>query len=182
MVNPNEKTFYGMHHGMHHGQRMRESAYDLKEIIDFLEIKKDWDVVDLGAGDGYFSKEFIRYAKSVTAVDIDSTYFNEMNSYGIKTIKADLCTFAEGSYDLVFMANVYHGLRRECKENILENIKKMSKKYFAIMDFNDVRLFGPPMRVKKEEVIQDLERYGFKFYKEKDLKYHYILVFEKMGE
>lgn len=180
MVDQNYKKFYGMHHG--HGGRMRDSAYDLKEIIDFLDIKREWDVADLGAGDGYFSKEFIKYAKSVTAVDIDPTYFDDMNALGIKTIKADLCSFASGSYDLIFIANVYHGLRHECRENILENIKKMANKYVAVMDFNELRLFGPPMRVKKEELISDFEAYGFKLYREKDLKYHYLLIFEKSGE
>ncbi|MDP8011517.1 MAG: class I SAM-dependent methyltransferase [Thermoplasmata archaeon] len=171
-----------MHFRHHHGGRMRDSAYNIKEIIDFLEIKNDWEIADLGAGDGYFSKEFVKYAKSVTAIDIDNSYFDEMNSLGIKTIKADLCKFDQGKYDLTFMANVYHGLRLECKENLLENIRKITKKYFAIMDFNELRMFGPPMRIKKDEVIKDLESQGFKLYKEKDLKYHYLLVFEKIGD
>lgn len=182
MVGSNENSYQHMHHGMHHGhgRRMRESAYDLNEIVKFLDIQNDWDVADLGAGDGYFSKEFIKYAKSVTAVDIDDTFFNEMNSLGIKTIKADLCKFSEGNFDLIFIANVYHGIRMECKDSFLNNIKNMAKKYVAIMDFNELRMFGPPMRVKKEDVIKDMAKYGFVIYKEKDLKYHYLLIFEKV--
>ncbi len=175
-----DERMYGRHHG--HGARMRDKAYDINEIMDFLEIKRDMDVADLGAGDGYFSKEFIKFAKSVTAIDIDNTYFKEMNELGIKTVQSDLCKYSEGSFDFTFMANVYHGLRLGCKESLLKNIEKITKKYFAIMDFNEARMFGPPMRVSKDEVIKDLEKHGFRLLKEKDLKYHYLLVFEKVGE
>ncbi len=159
----------------HHGRRM----YDLKEIVNFLGINKNMDVADLGAGDGYYSREFIKYAKSVTAIDIDDFYFQEMQSMGIRTVKADLCSYSEGEFDLLFMANVYHGLRRSCREDLLKNMKKMSRRYIAIMDFNEKRLFGPPFRVKKEEVIQDMDAIGFKLVKAHDLEYHYIILFER---
>ena len=164
-----------MHHGM-----MRERAYNLKEIVDFLGINKDWDVADLGAGDGYFSKEFLKYARSVTAIDIDiDCCSDELKEMGIKTIKADLCKYSVGKYHLLFMANVYHGLRRSCRESILNNMAKMSLKYIAILDFNEKRLFGPPFRVKKEEVIDDFLSVGFKVVKIKDLEFHYLILFEK---
>jgi len=77
------------------------------------------------------------------------------------------------------MANVYHGLRRSCRESILNNMAKMSLKYIAILDFNEKRLFGPPFRVKKEEVIDDFLSVGFKVVKIKDLEFHYLILFEK---
>ena len=165
-----------MRERFHRGMRI----YNPKQIVDFLGINSDMEIADLGAGDGFYSKEFVKYAKSVTAIDIDDSYFQDIQSYGIKTIRADLCNYSEGQYDLLFMANVYHGLRRSCKESLLQNMKKMSRKYIEIMDFNEKRLFGPPFRVKKEEIIEDMESINFKFKKGLDLEYHYVLLFEKI--
>ncbi|PMP74450.1 MAG: hypothetical protein C0180_04060 [Aciduliprofundum sp.] len=164
-----------MRERFHRGIRI----YDLGSIIDFLGINGDMDVADLGAGDGYYSREFVKRARSVTAIDIDDSYFQDLQSLGIKTVRADLCSYSQGSFDLLFMANVYHGLRRTCRENLLKNMEKMSRRYIAIMDFNEKRLFGPPFRVKKEEVISDMQQIGFRPLKTLDLEYHYIILFER---
>ncbi|MGC8557911.1 MAG: class I SAM-dependent methyltransferase [Nitrososphaeria archaeon] len=158
---------------------MRQRAYDIKEIVEFLGIDKEWDIADLGAGDGVFSREFAKVARTVIAYDINDKYFNEMQNEGIKTVKADLCEPQEGKYDLVFMSNVYHGLIRRCSEAVLSNFERMSKKYVAIMDFNEKRLFGPPFRVKKEEIIGDMEKHGFELIKSKELEFHYLLLFRR---
>jgi len=34
--------------------RMKHAVYDIKEIIDFLGIHNEWNVADLGVGDGFF--------------------------------------------------------------------------------------------------------------------------------
>jgi tRNA A58 N-methylase Trm61 len=39
---------------------IRQGAYDIKEIVEFLGINKEWDVADLGAGDGFFQKNLQR--------------------------------------------------------------------------------------------------------------------------
>jgi hypothetical protein len=105
-----------------------------------------------------------------------------MQNDGIKTVRADLCEPQEGRYDLVFMSNVYHGLRRQCGEAVLSNFERMSRRYVAIMDFNEKRLFGPPFRVKKEDIIDDMEKHEFKLVKSKDLKFHYLLLFIKVQQ
>ncbi|MGC8580783.1 MAG: hypothetical protein ACP5MW_00335 [Thermoplasmata archaeon] len=141
MKENNEAQHNGMHRHHWYGALMRPNAYDIKEIMGFLEIKKEWDIVDLGC-DGFFSKGFFKYGKSFTAIDINPTYFTELNKLGIITKKANLCNFSEGGYDLTFMSNVYHGSRQGCKESVIKAIGNITKKYFAIMDFNEKRLFG----------------------------------------
>jgi hypothetical protein len=98
---------------------------------------------------------------------------------GVKTIRADLCRGQDGIYDLLFMANVYHGIRRACKDAILNNFKMMTRKYVAIMDFKEDTFFGPPFKIKKEEVISDMEKHGFTLVRSKDLRFHYITLFKK---
>ncbi|MGC8567967.1 MAG: class I SAM-dependent methyltransferase [Candidatus Micrarchaeia archaeon] len=168
---------FGYYHFHGYGGRHR-SIYNMKEIVFFLDINKSMDVIDLGTGDGYFSKEFAKYAKSVTAVDINDEYFAEMEKEGIKTIKEDLCKFSNGLYDLAFMSNVYHGLRMSCKDAFLKNLGGITNN-FAIMDFNEKMDFGPRIRVSKDTVIKDLSEYGFELAKQKDFEYHYLLVFSK---
>jgi 16S rRNA A1518/A1519 N6-dimethyltransferase RsmA/KsgA/DIM1 with predicted DNA glycosylase/AP lyase activity len=169
-----------MHGNRKHGAGMRDSAYNVEEIVEFLGIKQGDNVLDLGAGDGFFSKEFKKITDNVTALDIDGEYFNELEKLGIKTIKSDICEYHDGLYDMIFIANVYHGIRNVCKDKLLENLNKMAKKYVAIVDFNPERtMFGPPssIRISKEKIIEEFQQHNFKFVKEKDLKYHYILIF-----
>ncbi|MGC8593407.1 MAG: class I SAM-dependent methyltransferase [Nitrososphaeria archaeon] len=165
-----------MHHFHHGGHGM--FAYDINEIVEFLDIKEGMKVADLGAGDGRFSYAFKEKGAIVYAFDVDDYYFKDMQAKGINTVKANLCKGINGDFDLVFMANVYHDLVRECKESILESLKIIAKS-IAILDFNEKRLFGPPWRVKKEEAIEDMKKIGFELVKQKDLPYHYLLLFNK---
>ncbi len=171
-----------MHGNRKHGARMRDSAYNVDEIVTFLGIQQGDKVLDLGAGDGFFSKEFKKITDDVTALDIDDEYFNDLEKLGIKTIKEDICNYDEGHYNLIFIANVYHGIRNMCREKLLENLNKMAKKYVAIVDFNPERtMFGPPssIRISKEKIIEEFQQKGFKLLKEKYLKYHYLLIFNR---
>lgn len=165
-----------MHH-FHHG-RNSTFAYDINEIVNFLEIKEGMKVADLGAGDGRFSYAFKEKGAVVYAFDVDDYYFKEMQEKGINTVKKNLCEGIDGEFDLVFMANVYHDFVRECKGSILESLRLVAKSV-AILDFNEKRLFGPPWRVKKEEAIADMNKIGFELVKQKDLQYHYLLLFKK---
>jgi SAM-dependent methyltransferase len=159
----------------------RDSSFEENEILDFLEIDEDTSVLDAGCGDGFYTKMFIKRSKNVTAIDLYSDFFEELNSIGVKTYKADICTFDLGTYDLIFIANVFHDL--ECQNTVFENLYKMSNKYVAILDFKLDTPFGPPksIRIPKEKMINMFESNKFKLIKEKDLKYHYFLIFKKVN-
>jgi len=170
----------GGHH-RHHGQRrMLEESM----VLDFLDeaLRGSCSVIDLGCGDGYFTKMFLKKCSKVACADLDDTHFGELSSMGIETFKADICTFNQGTYDLVFMSNVFHDLVRSCGESFYENLRQLSRKYVAILDFKLDTPFGPPkfVRIPKEKVIEILQPWGFRFVKEKDLGTHYFLLFEKI--
>jgi SAM-dependent methyltransferase len=152
------------------------------DIIKFLEIKKGYSVIDIGGRDGFFSKKMLEFTDDVTVLDLSSIYFDELKQVGIKTIKADICDYSTDSFDLVFMSNVYHDLVQECGAKVLKNINKIAKKYIAILDFKpEDTIFGPPVsiRLSKNKVINDMKGIGFKLVKEKELRYHYLLLFER---
>ena len=162
---------------------MREvSGLTDNKIIDFLDIKEGYSIIDIGGRDGFFSKKMLEKSGDVTVVDLNDVYFDELKREGIKTIRADMCEYSEGSFDLVFMSNVYHDLVNECGGKVLKNIDKIAKRYIAVLDFKpEDTLFGPPVsiRLSKETVIADMKSIGLKLIKETELKYHYLLLFER---
>ncbi len=159
----------------------RESLLEEKEILDFLEVREDMSILDAGCGDGFYTKMFIKRSKNVTAIDLYTDFFENLNSLGVKTYKADICTFDLGTYDLVFLANVFHDL--ECQEEVFEKLYKICNNRVAILDFKLDTPFGPPksIRISKEKMINMFEGNMFKLIKEKDLKYHYFLIFKKVN-
>jgi SAM-dependent methyltransferase len=162
---------------------MREvSGLTDNKIIDFLDIKEGYSIIDIGGRDGFFSKKMLEKSGDVTVVDLNDVYFDELKREGIKTIRADMCEYSEGSFDLVFMSNVYHDLVNECGGKALKNIDKITKRYIAVLDFKpEDTTFGPPVsiRLSKETVIADMKGIGLKLIKETELKYHYLLLFER---
>ncbi len=172
---------YGHHFGHHFGNHRRRN-FDENAIIEFFDLPENCSVLDLGCGDGFFTRMFLKKCKDVTDVDLDDSNFEELNRMGIKTYRSDICNFNQGKYDLIFMSNVYHGLAWDCNESFYRNLHEMSKKYLSILDFKMETMFGPPksIRIPKEKIIENFESHGFKFIKEKDLNTHFLLLFEKV--
>ena len=163
--------------------KIREmSGLNDEDIVDFLDIKTGYSIIDIGGRDGFFSKKMLKKTNNVTVLDLNNIYFDELEKAGIKTIRADICDYSSGSFDLVFMSNVYHDLVQECGDKALKNIRKIAKRYIAILDFKpEDTLFGPPVsiRLSKERVISDMQSIGFKLVKERELRYHYLMLFER---
>ncbi|MGC8569650.1 MAG: class I SAM-dependent methyltransferase [Nitrososphaeria archaeon] len=165
----------------HHGHGLRRFAYDPEEVVEFLEIRPGQRIADLGAGDGFFSMAFKRKGAEVYAFDVDDYYFAQMQKEGIITIKQNLCEPISGRFDLAFMSNVYHDLARSCRAAILENLRRTADSV-AVLDFKRDTPFGPPWKIDKDEVIRDMASAGFVLVKEKDLRFHYLLLFRKMPQ
>lgn len=157
---------------------------NVTEIINFLEVSKGMTVLDIGGGDGIYSKEFLNKSCDVTLLDSYDYNFRELNSIGIKTILKSFCGYVDGEYDLSFTAHVYHDLVHSCKMESLSNLKKISRKFIAVLDFTKENVeFGPPewLRLDKREVIEDMEKIGFVLKKEKDIPNQYILLFGRVS-
>ncbi len=165
--------FYGHGHGRHR-------QFDEDAVLSFLDIDPESSVLDAGCGDGYFSVMLKRKFANVTGIDIDDSAFSSLNQKGIKTEKADICSFKSSPFDLVFMANVFHGLSTECPE-IYDVLNSLSSKYLAIIDFKPGTTFGPPssMKIPEAKVIEGFEHNGFRFLKDADLGTHYSILLEK---
>ncbi len=164
-----------------HGMRIF-SGLENDDIINFLDIEKGQSIMDLGGRDGFFSIKMLKYTNDITLLDRDDTYFHEVRRYGIKTIKADICSYSDKAYDLVFISNVYHDIKSECGDRALKNLGGIALKRIAVLDFKkEGSEFGPPknIRLDKEEVEKDMQGIGFRLSKAMDLKFHYLLLFER---
>ncbi|MCW1312419.1 MAG: hypothetical protein OH338_03235, partial [Candidatus Parvarchaeota archaeon] len=53
-----------------------------KSIIDFLEIKKGYSIIDIGGRDGFFSKKMLEKTDNVTVLDLNDIYFDELKKVG----------------------------------------------------------------------------------------------------
>jgi SAM-dependent methyltransferase len=93
---------------------------DPTTVLAPIGIKPGMDVVDLCAGDGWFTLSIARIADHVTAVDIDADLLHAARRR-LTARGADNCDFVVGNaYDLpalvsapvdfVFMANAFHGV------------------------------------------------------------------------
>lgn len=163
-----------------HGRR--PFSINDEAIVDFLGVAKGMKVLDVGGADGYYSKIFRRRGATVTIIDAHDYNSMELKGIGIETILEDFCDFDRGTFDLIFMAHVYHDLVHSCKTKTLENLSKISLKYIGNLDFKKEDFgFGPPIseRLEKEQVVKDMRGIGFKLKKDEDIPYHYLQLFEK---
>ena len=76
-------------------EKIRENYYDQSvkdKLLELKILKRDMTVVDLGAGDGYLTREVAKYVEKVVAVDISKEMLNELNrkamEQGIRNIEA----------------------------------------------------------------------------------------------
>jgi|YelNatPaOPRAMG01_1025707.scaffolds.fasta_scaffold01962_21 hypothetical protein len=169
----------------HHSFGRHSHEADAREAIDFIDIDGKLSVLDIGGGDGVYSKEFVRRGFEVTLLDAHDYNFSELNSMGIKTIRGDFCNYSGHGYDILFMAHVYHDLIHDCRERVSTNIKAIGGRYVAIIDFTKEGIqFGPPkwLRIDKEDVIRDMNSIGYILVRSKDIQNQYILLFEKMPD
>jgi arsenite methyltransferase len=156
------------------------------QILEILQLKEGQNVVDIGAGGGYFSLRFATAVGSkgkVYAVDTNPEFLefisNTATAKGLSNIvavlaKEDSLGLPEGSIDLVFMRNVYHHLQnrveyfRRLSHLLMSNGKVAIIEYKCGGCFSFRRLFGHHVPV--EIIICELTDAGLKL----DMRYDFL--------
>ena len=194
---------------MEHRHHAKSSAtfLDSDEILTELNLKGSETFLDAGCGDGYISKRAIeKYLPEgkVYAVDAYSQsvmglqeYVDENKIENLIPVEADITDtisdIGDGSVDVVFMLNVFHGFRKsDEKESVIGELKRIIKSdgRIAIMEFKPIEMaWGPPIdiRISHVEMEKIFNEYGLK----KDSlnvdigeenpegKSHYLITFKK---
>jgi len=161
-----------------------------EKVMNAIGLKAGMVIGDIGAGTGRFTVWFAdRVGKNgkVYANDISQRVLNHLmerckrhNFTNVETILgevADPC-LPEKSLDIAFMVNVYHHLAKpvELVKNIIPSLKPEG--ILAIVE-HDTQKSGFPRSdsTPKEEMLQELDRAGFKVVRIEDfLKLDYIYI------
>lgn len=172
-------------------------------VLASVGIKPGMDVIDLCAGDGWFTLRLAKVARHVVAIDIDAQML-EVARHRLVEGGATNCDFVAGdAYDLVrlagrpadfvFMANAFHGVPDRARLARAVDAALRPGGRFAVVNWHPrprekTPIFGEPrgpkteLRIGPEVVRQAVETSGLRLAGVVDMPpYHYAAVFEKGG-
>ncbi|MDX2471356.1 MAG: class I SAM-dependent methyltransferase [SAR324 cluster bacterium] len=146
-----------------------------KEMWDLCALKNPDCIVDIGAGTGFFAKEFAKFFSGrVLALDISDIMLgwmcdnlSEVMSGRIQPLKMQEASMPldESVADLAYMINLHHelhephGLLTDCLRILKPGGKVM------ICDWKAVEMeMGPPLKIRitEDKIKAQLEEAGFK--------------------
>lgn len=170
-------------------ERLKSINPDL--IWESIALKQSEVLVDIGAGTGFFAKEF---AKKITggkihACDSSDIMVHWMNeNVADKTILPLICSEASvelpsGIADLVYMINVHHEMIEP--EKVLTEAHRLLKSdgKIAIIDWKaEAMEEGPPLAIRVPDgiIIEQLEKTGFiNIVNHQNLPLHSFIVGQK---
>jgi len=168
----------------------RDDRLQINRVMDMLAIGPGKSVADIGAGSGWFT---VRAGKRVTdqgtvyAVDINPKAIEYIekrakreNLHNIKTIlgREDNSLLPSGSVDAVLLLKTYHEVAKPVA--LLSNLRS-SLKPGALVGIIDRNGNGEDHGVKKDVVIQEAQKAGFKLVSQNDFvkgdEMDYFLIF-----
>jgi ubiquinone/menaquinone biosynthesis C-methylase UbiE len=174
---------------------------DPAAVVARVGIAAGMEVVDLCAGDGWFTLPIAKTAGHVTAIDIDRELLGVARMH-LAEAGVSNCDFVEGDaydvdklvaqpVDFVFMANVFHGVPEKTRLARAVAQALAPRGRFAIVNWHarpreQTPILGEPrgpateLRMTPEAVRAAVEPAGFRLHRLVELPpYHYAAVFEK---
>jgi ubiquinone/menaquinone biosynthesis C-methylase UbiE len=167
-----------------------------EKVLDYLLVRKVTSVADIGAGTGFFTRNFARRLGTsgiVYAIDIDREMLKGIETRarrdGMTNIRTILATAADplvpaSSVDLVFICDTF--LFFKDRQQYLGRLRESLKEHgqLAIIAFNARAAVSgaPPMHimVSRDETVREAEAAGFSLSAEYFfLPYQDFLVFDK---
>jgi len=120
-------------------------------IINKIDLPDDSKVLDVGAGNGYFSYWFDK-RWDTTAIDYSEVILENNPVEKKMVMDARNLEFPDNSFDLVFCHAVLHHIDKPDRIKVINEMRRVSKKYVVMIEPN---CFNPLMYafglLKKEE-------------------------------
>lgn len=168
---------------------IRKKSLNPDFIWNTIGIKDPKTVVDIGAGTGFFAKEFMQKMQhgKIYALDISDIMIDYMREHlsvykdkiVVQKMEESQTSLPEESADLIYMINLYHELNNRL-QTLKETFRILKKRgRIAIIDWKKKQLeFGPPVSIKVAltEIENDLKVAGFSEIRSYSLKFHNFLV------
>ncbi|MDF2117902.1 class I SAM-dependent methyltransferase [Roseiarcaceae bacterium H3SJ34-1] len=170
-------------------------------VLAAVGVKPDMTVVDLCAGDGWFTLQIAKIARHVLAIDIDTDLL-QMAQHRLTESAMQNCDFVTGDayrlaelvpepVDFIFMANAFHGVpdRPRLTRAVHATLRPAGK--FAIVNWHqrprdETIILGEPrgpkteLRLTPEQTVEAVEVGGLKFTQLIDVPpYHYGAIFDR---
>ena len=176
------------------GGKSTRDLIDAKKLIEMLPLKAGDTFLDAGCGDGFISLEAASAVGDegrVIAVDVYTESVEKLRSRigrgsNILPLVADITRripVPDGTVDIYFMANVFHGIVVNGEvEPLMAEVKRLLSRSgrLVVVDFKKVAgTPGPHMdlRLSEDEVIEILEDHAFTVESVGDAgPYHYLIM------
>lgn len=170
-------------------------------VLAAVGVTPGMEVIDLCAGDGWFTLQIAKIARHVVAIDIDPrllevarhrlTESGMTNCDFVAGDAYELSKLVPGAVDFVYMANAFHGVpdRPRLARSVRATLKPGGK--FAIVNWHqrpreETMILGEPrgpkteLRLSPEQTIEAVETSGLKLAHLIEVPpYHYGSVFER---
>ena len=131
-------------------------------VLDTLRIQPGQTILDAGCGNGYMSKAFARAlgdAGKVVALDPDEAMIanlvGETPGTNIEAIVGDITKdtgLPDGSMDLIYLSNVFHGFTPEELTGFLAEVDRLlpADGTLAVVEFvKEATPIGPPLEIRR---------------------------------
>lgn len=169
----------------------RKDRLNFQQIFTLLQLKPNYIVIDLGCGSGYFSIPLSKKVKRVYGIDLQKEMLDylkqKIEKQKIENIelilsKADKIPLINNCTNILLTVNTLHEF--ESRTEVISEIQRLISKngQLIVIDFKKEEAdFGPPIeiRISKHQAINLFENKDFEVIGSYDLKYHYLLIFQK---
>jgi SAM-dependent methyltransferase len=181
---------------------VREDWEKTSKLIQFIDLKPNQKIADIGSGPGYFSTKFsqlVGEGGKVFAIDTVQAHLDYIDNFtkkynitNIDTVKTEGDTIGlpeNGQVDVAFLCSLYHNIyamsktdeRNRFVESIFGALKKDGTLIVidnAMVKDTELPYHGP--YIAEELIISQLKHYGFRFVKQySPVPQRYALIFTK---
>ena len=105
----------------------------IKELLKFIKSNKNISLLDVGCGNGFFTKPFSKIF-STKGVDFSEKMISMNPIKGCEVQDADDLREKESSFDIVFCSNLLHHL--ENPKKAVKGMRRVSRKYVVLSEPN----------------------------------------------
>ncbi len=169
-------------------------------VLAAVGLRSGMGVIDLCAGDGWFTLQIAKVARHVTAIDIDAKLLGVARHRLVESGVTNCDFIAGNAYDIaklagpvdfVFMANAFHGVPDRPRLGQAVQAALKADGYFAIINWHkrpreQTPILGESrgpkteLRMSPEDTIKSVDGRGLKFIKVVEVPpYHYGVVFQR---
>ena len=125
----------------------------ITEIEKYIEIEKNSDLLELGAGNGFFSF-YLENICNLTATDYSRKRIELNPAKSKRVMDASNIEFEDNSFDIVFESNLLHHVVDI--DRVISEMKRVSKKYLVFIEPNRnnplMFLFGLLKKVERNSL------------------------------